>query len=134
MVREGIDDELWWAVADPSRRRVLDTLIAQGEGTPTSLARELPLTRQAITKHLAVLEHAGLVESRHQGREVRFTVRPEGLNLAAEAMARVANRWDVRLQALKRRAESAHRESGSEQREAADTRGEGSENTVLDPG
>jgi ArsR family transcriptional regulator, cadmium/lead-responsive transcriptional repressor len=101
------EDRRWAAVAEPTRRRVLDLLLAGGEATATSLARELPLTRQAMAKHLAVLERAGLVESRREGREVRFSVRPERLDAAAQSMAQVAAAWDQRLQAIKRIAEAA---------------------------
>jgi DNA-binding transcriptional ArsR family regulator len=103
-------DELWAAVADPTRRRLLDALLAQGEATATTLARELPVTRQAVAKHLAVLDRAGLVESGRQGREVRYVVRPQRLDAAARAMARVAAQWDERLLAIKRIAESSARE------------------------
>jgi DNA-binding transcriptional ArsR family regulator len=105
------DDELWAAIADPSRRRVLDILVARGEATPTTLAAELPFTRQAVTKHLAVLDRAGLVECRRQGREVRWALRPAGLGAATRAMSGVASRWDRRLLAIKRLAEAAHREA-----------------------
>lgn len=111
MSRQGGDDDLWAAVGDPSRRRVLDVVVARGEATQTTLAGELPFTRQAVAKHLAVLERAGLVEGRRQGREVRYAVRPEGLDAAARAMARAASRWERRLEAIKRLAESAHREA-----------------------
>ncbi|MCW2879934.1 MAG: transcriptional regulator, ArsR family [Sphaerisporangium sp.] len=111
------DEELWAAVAEPSRRRLLDVLLAHGEATPTTLAAELPFTRQAVAKHLAVLHRAGLVEARRDGREVRYTVHPERLDAAVRAMANVASRWDVRLQGIKRVAESAHREA---QRNAQD--------------
>jgi hypothetical protein len=57
-------DELWAAVADPTRRRLLDVLLARGEATATALAAELPVTRQGVAKHLAVLDRAGLVEGR----------------------------------------------------------------------
>jgi ArsR family transcriptional regulator, cadmium/lead-responsive transcriptional repressor len=100
------DDELWAAVADPSRRRLLDVLLAHGEATPTALAAELPFTRQAVAKHLAVLDRVGLVDSRRQGREVRYSVRPERLDAARDAMAAVAARWDRRLRAIKELAES----------------------------
>ena len=112
-----VDEELWAAVAEPGRRRLLDVLLARGEATATTLASELPITRQAVTKHLAVLERVGLVEARRHGREVRYTVRPERLDAAAQAMAQVAARWDGRLRAIKRLAESAHRE---QQRNAQD--------------
>ena len=102
-------DELWAAVADPTRRRLLDALLAQGDATATTLARELPVTRQAVAKHLAVLDRVGLVEGGRQGREVHYAVRPERLDLAARSLARVASQWDQRLLAIKRIAESAAR-------------------------
>lgn len=103
------EEALLEAVSDTSRRRVLDLILAHGEVTPTELAAELPFTRQAVAKHLAVLDRVGLVESRRSGREVRYSVRPEHLDLAARAMAKVAARWDARLEAIKRAAESAAR-------------------------
>ena len=109
-------DELWEAVADPSRRKVLDLILAHGQATPTTLAAELPFTRQAVAKHLAVLTRAGLVEGRRHGREVRYTIRPERLDAAARAMAHAAQamaaaaaRWDSRLVAIKRLAEVSAR-------------------------
>jgi DNA-binding transcriptional ArsR family regulator len=99
-------DELWAAVADPTRRRLLDALLAQGEATATMLAGELPVTRQAVAKHLAVLDRAGLIEGRRRGREVRYAVRPERLDAATRWLARVAAEWDGRLAAIKRLAES----------------------------
>jgi ArsR family transcriptional regulator, cadmium/lead-responsive transcriptional repressor len=103
------EEELLEAVADTSRRRVLDLILAHGEVTPTALAAELPFTRQAVAKHLTVLDRAGLVESRRTGREVRYSVRPEHLDAAVRAMAKVAARWDARLGAIKRVAESRAR-------------------------
>lgn len=103
-------DELWAAVADPTRRRLLDALLAHGEATATTLAGELPVTRQAVAKHLAVLERAGLVEGRRQGREVRYAVRPERLDAATRWLAQVAAQWDERLATIKRLAEAAARE------------------------
>ena len=67
------------------------------------------MTRQAVAKHLAVLDRAGLVEGRRRGREVRYAVRPERLDTARESMARVAAQWDDRLVAIKRLAEQAER-------------------------
>jgi DNA-binding transcriptional ArsR family regulator len=104
----GRDDELWAAIGDPTRRRLLDVLLAHGEATATTLARELPVTRQAIAKHLAVLDRAGLVEKGRQGREVRYAVRPQRLDAAARSLAQVAAEWDGRLLAIKRIAESIH--------------------------
>jgi predicted transcriptional regulator len=108
--RGGEVDELWAAVADPTRRRLLDVLLAQHEATATTLARELPVTRQAVAKHLAVLDRAGLVEKGRLGREVRYVIRAERLDAAARSLARVAAEWDERLLAIKRIAESAARE------------------------
>ncbi len=110
MTKAGLNEEaLLEAVADTSRRRVLDLILSYGEVTPTALAAELPFTRQAVTKHLAVLDRAGLVESRRTGREVRYSVRPEHLDVAARAMAKVAARWDARLEAIKGVAEGRAR-------------------------
>ena len=61
------DDELWSAIADPSRRRVLDLLVSRGQATATELAELVPFTRQAVSKHLVVLEQAGLVSRRQAG-------------------------------------------------------------------
>lgn len=100
-------DELWTAVADPTRRRVLDLLLAHGEATATTLAGELPVSRQAVVKHLAVLDRTGLVEGRREGREVRYAIQPERLELARRRMAEIAAEWDQRLAAIKRIAEAA---------------------------
>jgi DNA-binding transcriptional ArsR family regulator len=116
------EEVLLEAVADSSRRRVLDLILAHGEVTSTELAAELPFTRQAVAKHLAVLDRAGLVDGRRSGREVRYTVRPEHLDVAARAMAKVAARWDQRLDAIKRAAESAAR-AGASQRKRPRGRG-----------
>jgi DNA-binding transcriptional ArsR family regulator len=105
------DDALWAAVADPTRRRVLDTLLEHGEATTTALAKELPVTRQAVAKHLAVLDRVGLVAGRRRGREVRYAVRPERLDDAAAAMAHVAAQWDRRLARIKALAESVQAET-----------------------
>jgi ArsR family transcriptional regulator, cadmium/lead-responsive transcriptional repressor len=106
------DDALWAAVADPTRRRVLDALLDQGEASTTTIAAGLPVSRQAVAKHLAVLDRVGLVTGRRRGREVRYAVRPERLDDAAEAMARVAAQWDERLARIKRLAESVQTEAG----------------------
>jgi DNA-binding transcriptional ArsR family regulator len=103
-------DDLWSAVADPTRRRVLDVLLDRGEATATIVAGELPVTRQAVAKHFTVLLRAGLVEGRRQGREMRYAVRPQRLDAAARSMASVAAEWDARLAVIKRIAEAAARE------------------------
>jgi DNA-binding transcriptional ArsR family regulator len=98
-------DAVMAALADPTRWRVLSLLAERGEGTATTLAGELPVSRVAVVKHLAVLDRAGLVAARRQGREVRYTVRPERLDAAARWMADIASQWDARLAAIKRLAE-----------------------------
>ena len=103
------DDELWAAVAEPTRRRLLDALLAHGEASATTLADELPVTRQAVAKHLAVLERAGLVDSRKQGREVRYAIRPDRFDEATRRLADVAGEWEQRLRSIKRLAEQAAR-------------------------
>lgn len=85
---------------------MLSLLAERGEGTATTLAGELPVSRVAVVKHLAVLDRAGLVEGRRQGREVRYTVRPERLSATARQLAAIAHEWDRRLAAIKRMAET----------------------------
>jgi DNA-binding transcriptional ArsR family regulator len=110
-------DDLLSAVADPIRRRVLDGLLGHGEATATTLAGELPVTRQAVAKHLAVLDRLGLVEGHRRGRDVRYAVRPQRLDAAARAMAQVAADWDARLVAIKRIAETVAREEQRQRQE-----------------
>lgn len=112
MTKDGEDaDRLWAALGDPTRLRVLDLLLERGETTASALAREFPMTRQAIAKHLVVLERAGLVQARRAGRETRFSVRDERLAQAQRQVAQVASRWDNRLATIKRIAEAAHKAS-----------------------
>ena len=90
------------ALADPTRRHVVATLAAQASATPTSLAAELPMTRQAVAKHLATLGAAGLVSHERVGRETRYTLTPEAMADAAGWMAEVGAQWDGRLARLHR--------------------------------
>jgi DNA-binding transcriptional ArsR family regulator len=99
-------DEVLDALSDATRRRVLDVLAARGAASATRLADDLPVTRQAIVKHLAVLEAAGLVTGARVSREVRYAVVPDRLASAGRLMAAVAADWDRRLVALKRIAEA----------------------------
>jgi DNA-binding transcriptional ArsR family regulator len=101
------DDEVFAALADRTRRSILDALAARGEATATVLSRDRPVSRQAVVKHLVTLEAAGLVRRHRAGREVRYGLRPERLAATAERMARLAARWDDRLAALKRIAEAS---------------------------
>ena len=95
------------ALTDPTRRRLLDVLVDAGRASGTALARRLPVSRQAVVKHLRVLETAGLVEGTRQGREVLYSVRPASLDASARWLAELAAAWDGRLAALKRTAEAA---------------------------
>lgn len=109
MSRAGLEaDPLWAAVGDPTRRRLLDSLLVSGTATATTLASDLPVTRQAVAKHLRVLSRAKLVNGRREGREVHYTIRPERLDEVSRAMVKVAASWDRRLAAIKRLAEAAH--------------------------
>ena len=105
------DDDLWAAIADPSRRRVLDLLVQNGEASASWLAGEVPFTRQAVSKHLVVLEEVGLISRRKKGREVLYRVEAARLDEASRAMATVARQWDRRLESIKRLAEAAHAEA-----------------------
>jgi DNA-binding transcriptional ArsR family regulator len=102
-------DGLFAALADPTRWRVLNLLAERGEATATTLAGELPVSRVAVVKHLAVLDRAGLVRARRAGREVRYSVRPEPLSETARWLAGLASEWDSRLAAIKRLAEEEER-------------------------
>ncbi|MFE9952115.1 ArsR/SmtB family transcription factor [Streptomyces sp. NPDC005531] len=104
-------DSVLGALADPMRRQLLDLLAAQGEVSATTLAERVPVSRQAVVKHLAVLDAAGLVSGRRVGREVRYAVRPAALDATARWMAALAADWDRRLAHIKRVAEAAERDS-----------------------
>lgn len=98
---DGPVDAVFSALSDPTRRAVLRRL-ADGPASPTELAGGLPVSRQAVSKHLEVLRHAGLVESARAGREHRFSMTPGPLADAAGWMAEVGRQWDRRLEALRR--------------------------------
>jgi DNA-binding transcriptional ArsR family regulator len=103
-----IDDDLWSAIGDPTRRRLLDLLV-QGSGTATTLSDRLPVTRQAVAKHLAVLDRAGLVHSTPAGRERHYEVDAAQLARAIAQLSEVGRVWDQRLQRIKRIAEQLER-------------------------
>jgi DNA-binding transcriptional ArsR family regulator len=89
------------ALADPNRRYVVEALAQRPTATATELAAELPVTRQAVSKHLAALGEAGLVESRREGRETRYRLTPGPLGQAMGWMADVGAVWDARLARLR---------------------------------
>jgi DNA-binding transcriptional ArsR family regulator len=100
-------DRVFAALADPTRRQLLELLGGQAAASATVLAGQLPVSRQAVVKHLAVLQQSDLVTRRRDGREVVFTVHPERLVAMASWMTSVAASWQERLQLLKQVAEAA---------------------------
>lgn len=104
-----VDDELWSAVGDPTRRRMLDLLLTDGGGTATSLSERLPVTRQAVAKHLATLDRAGLVHATAAGRERRYEVDEAQLARAVAQLSSVGAAWDARLRRIKLIAEAVQR-------------------------
>ena len=102
MARVQTRDAVFEALSDPTRRELL-ALVGRLDGpTATELARDLPVTRQAVSKHLSVLSSAGLVESGRSGREVRYRLTPAPLSEAMAWMAGVGAQWDTRLARLER--------------------------------
>lgn len=101
-----IDDDLWSAIGDPTRRRMLDLLLVKGAATATSLSEELPVTRQAVAKHLGLLDRVGLVEATPAGRERRYRVDEEQLARAVAQLNAVGSTWDARLRRIKQIAEA----------------------------
>lgn len=104
-----IDDDLWSAVGDPTRRRMLDLLLAAGPGTATSLSEKLPVTRQAVAKHLGVLDRVGLVHATQSGREMRYQVDDAQFARAVAQLSAVGASWDARLRRIKQMAEAIER-------------------------
>jgi ArsR family transcriptional regulator, cadmium/lead-responsive transcriptional repressor len=105
-----MDDELWSAVGDPTRRRMLDLLLTCGGGTATTLSQQLPVTRQAVAKHLGVLGRVGLVRATPSGRERRYQVDEAQLARAVEQLSSVGATWDARLRRVRAIAEAIARE------------------------
>ncbi|MEV7025324.1 metalloregulator ArsR/SmtB family transcription factor [Kitasatospora sp. NPDC093558] len=95
------------ALADPTRREVLAIIVREGSASSTSLAASLPVTRQAVAKHLAVLEHAGLVRPHRVGREVRYEADLQPLKRTRQWMDALADVWERRLSAIKDLAEGS---------------------------
>ena len=118
---EQVDDELWSAIGDPTRRRMLDLLLVAGDGTATTLGRQLPVTRQAVAKHLGVLDRAGLVRATPAGRERRYRVDDAQLARAVAQLSSVGSAWDARLRRIKRIAEAIQRSQQADAGNRADT-------------
>jgi len=92
------------ALGDPTRRQLVSWLAAR-PATATELSGRLPVTRQAVAKHLGVLSDAGLITKEREGREVRYRLEAEAFDSAAQWIATVTARWQVRLARLKRHLE-----------------------------
>lgn len=93
-------NDIFDALGDPTRRHIVESLSRQ-EATATQLAADLPVTRQAVSKHLTTLRDAGLVDSRRRGRETLYSVNTEPLDAAAAWIVQVGGAWDARLERLR---------------------------------
>ena len=98
----GSVDAVFQALGDPTRRALVASVAERGNATATQLAAELPVTRQAVAKQLALLADAGLLRATRVGRETRYEVTPQPLGDAAAWLVEVGARWDERLAALGR--------------------------------
>ena len=99
-------DAVFFALSDETRRGVVERLLAAESITATELARGLPISRQAVTKHLTALSEAGLLRSRREGRETRYALSPEPLGDASAWLESIGREWDDRLSALRRHMET----------------------------
>jgi DNA-binding transcriptional ArsR family regulator len=108
-VTTAVIDDVFTALADPTRRRLFQTLAGRTASSATTLASGMPVSRQAVVAHLAVLERSQLVTSRRAGREVLFSIQPERLIATASWMTTLASTWEERMQMLKRMAEDPTR-------------------------
>ena len=98
---EAVAEEVFTALADPSRRGILAALAAAGPATATDLATRLPISRQAIAKHLALLAEAGLVTAEPgERRRVRYRLHSAPMQVAQQFLAALARDWDRQLEAL----------------------------------
>ena len=98
---EAIAEQVFTTLADPTRRAILAALAAGGPATATDLADRLPVTRQAIAKHLALMAEAGLVTAEHgERRRVRYRLRSAPMQVAQQFLAALARDWDRSLEAL----------------------------------
>ena len=104
-----VDDDLWSAIGDPTRRQLLDLLLVEGHGTATTLSRRLPVTRQAVAKHLGVLDRVGLVSATPAGRERQYRVDDAQLARAVAQLTSVGSAWDARLRRIRHIAEAIQR-------------------------
>lgn len=100
---EAVAEQVFVALADPTRRSILTALATEGPSTVTDLAARLPITRQAIAKHLALMTDAGLVlPEPGERRRVRYRLQSAPVQIAQQFLAALAHDWDDRLNALQR--------------------------------
>ena len=98
---EATAEQVFTALADPTRRTILAALASDGPATATDLANRLPITRQAIAKHLALMAEVGLVTAEHgERRRVRYRLRSAPMQVAQQFLAALARDWDRSLEAL----------------------------------
>lgn len=97
MSSEARTGSLFDALGDSTRRHILTLLSADGPTTASALARRLPISRQAVAKHLDQLRAAGLADVRRSGREARYELVPGRLDEAGEWLAEQARAWDARM-------------------------------------
>jgi DNA-binding transcriptional ArsR family regulator len=119
MIAAAAPDRVFAALSDPTRLHLLERLEEGSARTATELAKDLPMSRQAVAKHLAELVGAGLVVSARRGRETRYELVPAGLTAATRWLDKRAARWQQRLEALVRHVED---DAGGGRRPAAGTR------------
>jgi len=119
MTEPAVEDRVWAAIGDPTRRKVLDVLLSHGPSSASVVGRELPVTRQAVSKHLATLESAGLVTTTKVGRELRYEIDSEQFEKAIAQLAEVERHWVGRLQRIGSLAEAAQATQAARAAEAA---------------
>ena len=108
---EAMAEQVFIALADPSRRAILAALASGGPATATDLAAQLPISRQAVAKHLALLAEAGLVTAEPgERRRVRYRLRSAPMQVAQQFLAALARDWDSPLEALKNHLDRSARE------------------------
>ncbi len=96
-MRIAAPEKVFSALADPTRQQLIDWLVAEETGTATEFAARLPISRQAVARHLSELEVAGLVRSARLGKELRYSLDPRPLVDAMQWLAVRADQWDTKL-------------------------------------
>ena len=99
--KRDLQQRVFTALADPTRRLLIEELSTRDLRTPTEFARDLPITRQAVSKHLKILEEANLITARKVGRERRYSLTPQPLAATLDWVVAVTEQWDKRLAALR---------------------------------